>query len=61
MALLLNQKALPISRKYITDKTQRNSFEVVKALNEKWMFSCLHLAQEENVSFLKSKPLHLCK
>lgn len=25
------------------------------------MLNCLHLAQEENVPFVNSKPLHLCK
>lgn len=55
------REALPISRKSNTDKIHIKSFELVKSLDGKWMLNCLHLAQEEKVPFLNSKPFHLCK
>lgn len=61
LAFNLKREALPISRKYNTDKIHMKSFELLKSLDGKWMLNCLHLAQEENVPFLNSKPFHLCK
>lgn len=61
LAFNLKHEALPISRKYNTDKIHIKSFELLKFLDGKWMLNCLHLAQEEKVPFLDSKSLHLCK
>lgn len=44
LAFKLKREALPISRKYNTDKIHIKSFELVKSLDGKWMLNCLHLA-----------------